>query len=457
MLVLGLDCAEPSLVFGQFRADLPNLSRLAAEGISGRLESSVPCITVPAWASMLSSRDPGVLGLYGFRNRADHSYAAMTVANSASVSVPRVWDLLSAAGRESVVIGVPLTYPALPLKGRMITDFLTPGRESAFTYPAIFKSEVLQVAPDYTFDVKDYRTADKAGLLQRLIDYAEVQFNVLSHTLTHKPWDFFMHVHMGIDRVHHGFWRYHDRDHRLHEPGSPFQTAIRDYYRLVDTHLGQFLERIDDDVTVLIVSDHGATRIDGGICLNEWLWRAGWLALKTPPAEGQITRFEDAEIDWGRTKAWGSGGYYGRVFMNVAGREPQGIIAPENYEHTREELAAALEAIPGVNGEALNTHAIRPQQVYTQVNGVAPDLIVYFGDLHWRSVGGLGYGSIHTLENDTGPDDANHDVHGIFILRDPRQREHGGRQGHQLMDVLPTILERMGVPLPGDLQGRAIR
>ncbi|MDX1994638.1 MAG: alkaline phosphatase family protein [bacterium] len=457
VLVFGLDCAGPQLVFDQFKDDLPTLRSLMQQGTWGRLESSVPCITVPAWASMTSSRDPGVLGVYGFRNRADYSYDKMTTANGASITVKRLWDWLSEAERDSVVIGVPQTYPVRPINGHLISCFLTPGTESAFTYPAIFKQEVLKVAPDYRFDVKDFRTDDKAGLLRQLIDFAEIQFRVVKHTLQSKPWDFFMHVNMGVDRVHHGFWRYHDPQHRLYEPNSLFANAIRDYYKMVDSHMQQLLQLAGDDVTVLVVSDHGVTRMDGGICLNEWLWREGWLALKNPPPEGQLMRFEDAEIDWSRTKAWGSGGYYGRVFMNVAGREPQGIIPAAAYEQVRDELAAALEAIPGANGEKLNTRAIRPQEVYTQVNGAAPDLMVYFGDLHWRSVGSLGHGQHFTLENDTGPDDANHDTHGLFILYEPGKRGAGQVDGHQLMDIAPTVLDRMRLPLPAELQGKVIQ
>ncbi|MBZ0276578.1 MAG: alkaline phosphatase family protein, partial [Anaerolineae bacterium] len=331
MLVLGLDCASPRLIFDEFRADLPTLSRLAQNGTWGELASSIPCITIPAWSSMMSSRDPGVLGIYGFRNRADYSYDNMTIANGSAVKVKRMWDYLSEAGKESVVIGVPQTYPPRPLNGHLVTDFLTPGTESAFTYPAIFKQEVLQVAPGYQFDVKGFRTSDKAGLLRRLHDMTDIQYKLVGHALRSKPWDFFMYVNIGVDRLHHGFWRYHDPQHRRHEPGSPFQSVIRDYYKMVDARIAELLEAVGDNTVVLIVSDHGVSRMDGGICVNEWLWQNGWLAFKNPPPEGQLTKFEDMEVDWSRTRAWGSGGYYGRVFLNVAGREPAGIIPPEEY------------------------------------------------------------------------------------------------------------------------------
>lgn len=455
VLVLGLDCAGPQLVFDEFKNDLPTLSRLASGGTWGKLESCIPCITVPAWASMMSSRDPGVIGCYGFRNRPDYSYRKMVTADGSAIKVKRLWDYLSEAGKDSVLIGVPQTYPPRPLKGYLIGDFLTPGLESAFTYPAVLKNEVLNLAPNYVFDVKDFRTEDKDGLLRRIYDLTEIQFKVAQHGLKTKNWDYFMWVNMGVDRVHHGFWRYHDPQHRLYEPGSRFAQAIRDYYRTVDSLIAQILA-LSEDALVLVVSDHGVTRMDGGICINEWLWRAGWLALKNPPREGQIAPFDESSVDWARTRAWASGGYYGRVFLNVAGREPQGTIAAADYESARDELSAALKAIRGDQGQTLNHHVFKPEAIYTQVNNVAPDLIVYFGDLHWRSVGSLGHGKHYTLENDTGPDDANHDTHGIFILHDPHNRGRGQMNGQQLMDIAPTLLQHMGLPVPAEMQGRII-
>jgi predicted AlkP superfamily phosphohydrolase/phosphomutase len=455
--VLGLDCAAPELIFNQFRHELPTLSGLMQRGTWGTLESSLPCITVPAWASMLSSRDPGVLGVYGFRNRANHTYESLITADSDAIPVKRIWDYLSDAGKQSVVVSVPQTYPPRPLKGAMVSCFLTPNTDSGFTYPALLKQEVLKVVPDYQFDVREFRTPDKSKLHQQLLAMTSAQFRLVEHLIATKPWDFFMHVNIGVDRLHHGFWRYHDPHHRLYEAGSPFEHVIRDYYILMDMHLKRLIEKLGDDTMILVVSDHGVKRMDGGICINEWLWKNGWLAFKTPPEHGHTTPFDNLEVDWAQTKAWASGGYYGRVFLNVEGREPQGTIPAQDYEATRSALAAALCAIPDHEGKPLATQAYRPQDIYTQVNGIPPDLLVYFGDLHWRAVGSLGHGAHFTLENDTGPDDANHAQHGMFILFDPTQRGRSEVAGHQLMDIAPTLLQRMGQKIPPEMQGKVIR
>jgi predicted AlkP superfamily phosphohydrolase/phosphomutase len=457
VLVLGLDCASPHLIFDQFKADLPTFSRLAATGTWGELTSSTPCITVPAWASMTSSRDPGVLGVYGFRNRKDFSYDHLVTADSDSIRVKRLWDYLSDAGKQSVLVGVPQTYPVHPLNGYMVSDFLTPGREAGFTYPAILKAEILKLYPNYKFDVSNFRSDDKERLLQDLLDMTAMQTGLVKHLMKTKPWDFFMFVNIGVDRLHHGFWHFHDPAHRLYTPGNRFEHAIRDYYKMMDGFAAELLEIAGDETTVLVVSDHGVSRMDGGICINEWLWRNGWLTFKTPPKNsGGLTPFEDCEVDWANTRAWASGGYYGRVFLNMQGREPNGTIAPERYEVMRDLLALGLASIPDPAGQPLNTQIFKPQSIYQQVNNIAPDLLVYFGDLHWRAVGSLGHGKYWTLENDTGPDYANHAVQGMFILNEPGKTGVGRVEGHQLMDIAPTLLDCFDLPIPAEMQGHTI-
>lgn len=455
VMLFGLDCASPHLVFDEFADDLPNFRALMARGTYGVLNSALPCITVPAWSSMFSSRDPGTLGIYGFRNRADHSYDALYVADSQAVQVPRVWDVLGAHDKQSLILNVPQTYPVKPLNGHLVSGFMTAGVGDQFAYPAIFKQEVLKQVPDYRFDVRNFRNVARDELLRGLIDLSNKQYALLEYALKHKEWDFAAHVNIGVDRVHHGFWRYHDPQHRLYEPDSPYKDAIRDYYKLVDDWLGRIVNQLDDNTTIMVVSDHGVKRMDGAIAINEWLWRTGWLTLKQEPTS--VVKFSNDLVDWMQTRAWSTGGYYGRIFMNVQGREPQGTIPPADYERVRDELASQLRAIPDDVGTSMNTQVFKPQDVYQQVNNIAPDLLVYFGDLHWRTAGTIGYGKHYLLENDTGPDDANHAVEGMFLIARPHEKGAGRITNHQLMDIAPTILDEFGLPIPDEMQGRVIK
>jgi len=179
VLVIGLDCAEPSLVFDRWREELPNLNQLMSGGVYGNLESCIPAITVPAWSVMMSSRDPGQLGIYGFRNRADYSYDKMTIATGSAVKADRVWDILSRAGKQVVVVGVPGTYPPRPVNGALVSCFLTPNTtKSQYTYPPELKDQIAAWVGEYQVDVPQFRTEDKDFLLKQIDDMTDQHFVV---------------------------------------------------------------------------------------------------------------------------------------------------------------------------------------------------------------------------------------------------------------------------------------
>ena len=459
VLVIGLDCAEPSLVFDKWQNELPTLKFLMKNGIYGTLTSSIPCITIPAWSSMLSSKDPGALGIYGFRNRADYTYDKMTLATGAVLKEKRIWDYLGEAGKQSVVVGVPQTYPVKPINGYLISSFLTPTVQQQYTHPHGLRHEIDRLLDnrEYEVDVRNFRTPNKDELLQQIYDMTEKRFRVLNHLIRKKPWDFFMFVEMGVDRIHHGFWKYHDPDHRQYQPDNPYHQTIKHYYQYLDQQLAHLLEAVDDNTVILVVSDHGAKRMDGGFCLNQWLYQAGYLVLKQPPPRDRLVPFEQLAVDWQKTTAWGAGGYYGRLWLNIQGREPQGLILKADYERVRTEIAEQLENMADHQGQPLNTICYRPEQIYREVRNIPSDLIIYFGNLHWRSIGSLGHRSIYTFENDTGPDDANHAQEGMMIYYDPKQRLNGQTQkGLQLMDIAPTLMQLMRQPVPPDMQGQVI-
>jgi predicted AlkP superfamily phosphohydrolase/phosphomutase len=181
--------------------------------------------------------------------------------------------------------------------------------------------------------------------------------------------------------------------------------------------------------------------------------REGYLTLAEPPAApGPIGKMK---IDWPNTRVWADGGYYSRIFLNVRGREPEGTIDPADYESVRDELIEKLEALGDESGASIGTRVFRPEQLYHTVNGVAPDLICYFGNLTWRSIGSIGDGRIHVRENDTGPDDANHAKFGIFIMDGPGMPDTPPA-GATLFDVAPTVLRLLGQPIPADMQGHSL-
>ena len=416
--VIGLDCADPILVFQEFWEDLPNLRRLIK--VCGKMKSTIPPITVPAWMSMMTGKDPGTLGIYGFRNRKDYSYDSLFFANSRLLKHPTVWELLSEKGLRSIVLGVPMTYPPKPLNGCMITSFLTPSIESDYTYPKSLKHRIAEWVGEYMLDVPNFRTNDKERLLKDIYEMTRKRFEVARHLVVEEEWDFFMMVEMGPDRIHHGFWAYHDAGHPKHDPTSPYRNAIREYYMYLDEEIGKLVELFPSNTKIVFVSDHGVQRMDGGIAVNDWLIEKGYLVLKekpsTPTRIGELIKA--GKIDWSKTRAWGEGGYYGRIFINVEDREPEGVVPKEEYESFRNQLIAELTSITDEHGRNIGTVVYKPEEIYGEVRNIPPDLIVYFGNLSWRSIGSVGNETIWLHENDTGPDDANHSQYGMIASSD---------------------------------------
>jgi predicted AlkP superfamily phosphohydrolase/phosphomutase len=454
LAVIGLDCVTPELFFGPWLSEMPNVRRLMEDGTHQHLMSTVPPITVPAWMAMMTSQDPGMLGIYGFRNRGSYAYEDTFTVNASHVKAPTVWNILSRNRLRSIVMGVPLTYPPKPLNGVLVGCFLTPNTSASFTWPPEFQSRLDTLAGgEYIIDVKDFRNDNKRETLAQIELMTERRFRAFRATLAQEEWDFAMMVEMGPDRLHHAFWRYFDRDHRLYVAGNEFEDVVHRYYLRMDQEIGRTLDALPPGTSTIVVSDHGAKRMVGAVCINEFLIREGYLNLKSYPAAP--TRLKPEMVDWSRTTAWGDGGYYARVFLNVQGREEDGVIAPADVPRVRAELRAKLEALGDENGRPIGTRALYPEEIYRECRAIPPDLVVYLGNLDWRSAGTVGNGRIHVFDNDTGPDDANHAQEGIFLWHG-RGRPTVLDGPVSIYDIAPSILDYFHIPAPAHMIGHVL-
>ena len=449
IVVAGLDGVPPELLFDKLLPELPTLKYLTSRGLYGPMRSCDPPITVPAWMVMMTGRTPADLGIFGFRERKSASYTDVSLVTSASVKLPTVWDYLGKAGKRSCLFGVPPGYPPKPIQGVMVGCHLTPDHTSRYTAPPELQQELEANAGAYIPDVT-FRSDNRDQVLEQLFEMTQQHAKLQRHLFQKERWDLFMGVEIGTDRIHHVFWKFSDPSHPKHTEHPRYSQAMLDYYRLIDRQLHDLLGWLDDDTLLLILSDHGAKAMQGCFCLNEWLIERGYLVLKERPT--RVTKLEQASVDWAKTRAWGWGGYYARLFLNVKGREPQGCIAPQEVDHVRTKLLQELEAVTTPDGKPLGITVINP-------NGSkgASDLMLYFGDLSWRSAGTIGHGRLFLDENDTGPDDAVHSKHGVFLLYDPK-RTWGTRltNGFGLTDVAPTILRLLDQPIPAEMTGQPL-
>ncbi len=452
VLVIGLDCAALKIVFDR-RDQLPNIDKMLSGGISAPFRSGHPPITIPAWMTMTSGKDAGEHGVYGFRHRVTGTYNDIKLSSASSFKKSAIWDIIAEKGLKSCLVGVPPSYPISEVNGSKVSCFMTPGSDKEYTYPSSLKAELEERFGPFKFDV-EFRTSDRDKLKEELFEMTLQHFEVIKYLLLNKPWQFFMFVEIGVDRIQHAFWKFFDKTHHGYTQGNEYEDVIMEYYRMLDKGIGEILDLVDTDTVIFVVSDHGAKAIKGVFCINQWLVDKGYLVLRNTPAEG--TPIELAEVDWGRTKVWAWGGYYSRVFFNVKNREKEGIIDQDEYDFLRDKVKNELISVRGPEGEEWKTRAFRPEELYDELNGDYPDLMVYFDDLSWRAAGTLGHKSMYLNENDTGPDDAVHDWEGVFVMYDPEKQSGERRDVVDILDFAPTVLEIMGVEQPADMKGKSV-
>ena len=302
-------------------------------------------------------------------------------------------------------------------------------------------------------DVENFRSEEKDRLLDQIEEMTEKRFRLAEHLLETRPWDLFFMVEMGTDRIHHAFWRFTDSEHRLFEPGNPYEHAMLDYYKRLDAKIARLLRFADDDTAVLVVSDHGAKQMDGGICVNEWLRREGYLVLSEEPTEP--TRLTPDLIDWSRTVAWGEGGYYCRLFLNVAGREPEGIVAPGRLRARARRAEGEARGARRRPGPA-DRHGRAPGR--GSVRGGARDRARPPRLLRRPLLAKCRVGRHRDrarVRERHGPDDANHAHEGLYLLVADGVPAGRGPQ-RALPDIAPTLLELLDEPVPAEMEGQSI-
>ena len=378
ILVLGLDCAAPELLFGY--EDLPNIRRLMEVGCLRPARERHPADHGPrldvhgdqpgprlARRLRVPQPDRSLLRRPGDRHRRGRSPSRP----SGTISPAK------GSGRSSSAC--PPATPRARINGLSVSCFLTPipTRTSSLILPSSRTRSASSSATTRSTSRASAPTT-RPGSATQIFAMSRTQFQVVRHLIKTKEWDYFQFVDIGLDRVHHGFWKYHDPQHVLHEPDSPFK---RDHPRLLPaprrTRSARCWSCLSDDTIVLVVSDHGAQRLDGGFCVNEWLVREGLLVLKSYPTE--VTPFGKLDVDWEKTKVWSEGGLLcprllQREGARAAGRDRAGRIRAVPRRRSRRSSRRRPTPREAAGHPRLQARADLPR-----VRNVAPDLIVHFG------------------------------------------------------------------------------
>ncbi|MCA1028631.1 alkaline phosphatase family protein [Cytobacillus kochii] len=456
VLIIGLDSAEPSLIYNEWLKELPAFREILQKGIYSKLKSTIPPITVPAWMSMMTGKTPGELGVYGFRNKVDRGEGILKTIDSYDVQHRKIWDIIALEGKKSIINGVPLTFPIKKINGNIVSCFMTPSQESNFTHPKLLKDELISNFGNIQFDIKGFRRLEKDELIDEIRSYTEQQFDITDYLTNNKEWDFAAMVEMGTDRIQHAFWNYMDENHVLFEPNSPHKNVIFNHYKYLDSRVAKLINNVPDNTLIMIVSDHGAKRMEGGFCFNEWLIEKEYLVLKNYPKE--ITPFEELNIDWVKTRAYSFGGYYGRLFINKS------YLTKEQQTSLMLEIKSEIEKIKFTeNKECMNNKVYLPSHIYPKVNNYPPEGIVYFNNLYWRAISSVGHRGNFIRNNDTGPDGSNHSQEGIFMCIHKKNNKLIKPQAIQdhikeisIYDIVPTLIDVFDIKYSDNFIGKSI-
>jgi predicted AlkP superfamily phosphohydrolase/phosphomutase len=460
VVMMGLDGLNPDLVY-QWKDELPILKKFMREGIHGKIKSTIPPITPQAWTCVLCGKNPGHFGYWDFTFRNEYCYGQPELVSSRvrDSRVDSIYKNLSESGKRVAIINVPVTYPPPEIpNGYSISSFMTPSIDKQFTYPASLKQEIRAIIGDYIIDAStsdtNFREMKKEDVLKRIYDMDNQRFELTKYFIKEKRCDFIFTVIMGTDRVPHLFYRYFDEDHKRYTHDTRYKHALKDHYRFCDQNLEEILNLIDESTVIIVVSDHSVQRLDGRINLNEWLIQEGYMRLKSRPK--QLTPLSRADIDWSNTKAWATG-FTGQIYLNVKGREPEGLVVPSDYEETLDELSERLIEITDEQGKKLETKVYKRKDIHSgEYSKFGPDLFIYFDNCRWNISELVGYDSIYSYDTPLGPDDAGHGPFGYFSAHGPGIPKLGEILEADLLDIAPMVLHLMGVPVPRDLEGTAL-
>lgn len=506
VMLIGFDGATLDLIQPWVQAGiLPNFARLMSVGACGPLESTIPPVTPAAWGTMATGVNPGKHGIYDFFARRPGSYETYIV-NARDRHGPTLWGLLSQAGYRVTVLNVPATYPPDPVNGSMVSGLLTPNEATDAAFPPELLQELKRAVPGFQFHPPGiFSKGKEVEFVQSVLDWDKMTLDATEFMMKRDSWDFLFTVFIGTDIISHWMWR------EMATQGASVQTsdpavreklahAIENVYRQADQILGRMLELAGEDTFVMVVSDHGFGPLDYYLHLNAWLAEKGYLKFKrtpevmlkylayrlgmTPlniietlrklhlagPVQKTAGDHNEAlrrvikhvflsldDIDWSRTTVY-TRGYAGPLFVNLKGREPQGIVEPgEEFEAVLKKLEADVREIKHpVTGEPFVSQVGRGKDVYSgPYLKSAPDFGFGMNDLSIQPFGVHDFASNRWFEP-TPDRTGTHRMNGIFFLKGPGIEPGTRVQGASLMDVAPTVLALMGVPIPTLMDGHVL-
>jgi predicted AlkP superfamily phosphohydrolase/phosphomutase len=500
VLVIGLDGATWTVLKPWIEdGSLPNLASLVDNGSWGELRSTIPPLTAPAWSSFLTGKNPGKHGVFHFASLDDRpdDLDQAEIVDGRSIQSSTLWDILGHHDRRVGVVNVPMSYPPRPVNGFMITGLLTPPSATVFTHPPELSE---QIPEDYEIDldrfieqkpfakneegVKEKRVVKPSlSLMDEFVHMEQERGRLALELMGSQPWDAFMVVFTATDRMGHYLWNYHRaEDLDGSAESQALHEAIVNYYKEQDKLIGDLVDAAGPETTVLLMSDHGMGPIHNKIThWNNWLYKKGYLKLdkaSSKSADGMLLRLglprdkigrlvrrlpgfasrraigkmktiKKARIDFAASSA-----YYVRIF------DPVGGIRVNHEGPGKEELIEKLmnevrQVVDPATGYKIVRWAYRREECYWgPFAEQMPDIILVFHPDYGSSARVSNYSAI-AMDRPSIEDPGGHHIEGIFVASGSQVvRRDQPLRDLNIVDVAPTILYLLGLPIPEDMDGR---
>ena len=477
LLIVGWDGATPELV-EPWMADgtLPNLAALAKRGAWAPLRSLVHPLSPAAWTSAFTGLNPGRHGIWDFGHRAEGTYRIDPTDGSRRRGAA-LWELASQGGLRSLVLGVPMAHPTPEVPGLTFVPGLGGSSLEGATWPRSLAGQILAEVPEYPLDANAYEHADPADFLRACDAMVDARTRVAESLIRRDRPDLAFVVYVATDRVQHAFWgQAAHPDSPGHRGAWRFANAIKDCYRHLDESLGRLVEASGPEATVLVVSDHGFGELEGDLYLNTVLEDLGLLSVDRPTAsrlgrllgplldrvppvlrrahETPVPTF--GSIRWTGTSAYARG-LFGNVWLNLRGREPQGIVEPgPEAEALLDRITDAMLALKQPDGRSPLIDAVfRGRDLaWGPEAGRAPDLVIVPHDYRWMTRSGREIGPRGQLFDEPAVrHTGNHRMNGVFVGAGPGIEQGARPDLLRLLDLTPTALALLGMEVPRSLDG----
>jgi predicted AlkP superfamily phosphohydrolase/phosphomutase len=408
---------------------MPQLGKLLATGTLAPMRSSIPVISSVSWTTFMTGRNPGKHGVYGFTD-VKPGTLTMFFPNFGSVRTDTLWDVAGKAGKRSIVLNIPGTYPARQLNGMLVSGFVAVNLERA-VWPADLLPRLK--ADGYKIDV-DYVNADQRpdAFFQDLQATLDARRRVYTKLLKDEPWDLFIGVITECDRLHHYFWS------QWADPSAPLRPKFVDFYRRLDDVLAELVVALPAGTPLFVVADHGHTLIKQEFFPNAWLRREGLLKMNGEKPKG-LADMDPASKVFVLDP--------GRIYVHRKGRFPLGTVeaaeARDLLARVRDGLLGLRDADGGVPVSRIFT---RDELYRGPALDAAPDLVIHFNE-GYDPKGAMARTDVFGRSALTGMhtyDDS------LFFVNRPGV----ATDGLDIVDLAPTLLTLLGVPPPSDMDGR---